>query len=369
MVAMLTLAGCSKTGTEQPSTAAEATAPQAKTPSLSLAQGDLFTVESGPIEQSIELTGTLQAQEKAQVRSKTSGNVLAVLAQEGQAVQKGAVLVRIDPTEAKLRVQEREAFMLAQQAQAQQTKTQYDNNIRLHQQGFVSETALLNAKASHDAALAQVGVAQAQLNLARQQLADTEVRAPFAGTLGPVPVQTGSKVSVDSPLFDVLNLRQMEMRAEVSPDEIPRLKVGQQAQLVLSSNQPSLKATLSRISPGSVQGSRTVSVFLAVQNPDQMLRSGQFATARLQLGAAQQGLLIPKTAIRELQGQAAVYVVTPQNTIKAQTIETGSEVVKPDTGTAFVEVKKGLQEKDTIVGVNLGPLQDGAAISIQTLQQ
>lgn len=361
---VLALTACSKPATETPTTAQVAPA----APALSLLQADLFTVGAGPVDKSLHLTGTLQAREKAVVRSKTSGNVLAVLAQEGQPVIKGALLVRIDPTEPKLRVQERQAFVLAQQAQAQQAQTQYDNNLRLHQQGFVSDTALSNAKAALDAAKAQVGVAQAQLNLAQQQLTDTEVRAPFTGTLGPVPVQAGSKVSMDTTLFDLLNLLEMELRAEVNPEEIAALRLGQEATLTAGPDLPTFKATLSRISPGSVQGSRMVAVFLNVQNPNQILRSGQFATARLQLGASRQGLLVPKTAIRELQGQPAVYLITPQNTIKAQLIKTGTEVAKPETGTAHVEVLSGLNDKDVIVGVNLGPLQDGAAITVQTLK-
>ncbi|HEY1059312.1 MAG TPA: efflux RND transporter periplasmic adaptor subunit [Limnobacter sp.] len=335
---------------------------------LMLAQADVVTVQTAPIEDSLYVTGTLQAEQKTVIRSKVSGNILAIHALEGQSVRQGDLLVRIDPTDPQLRVQEREAFVLAQEAQAQQAKTQYDNNQRLVKEGFVSETALLNAKSAFDAAQAQVAVARAQLAQARQQLADTQVKAPFSGVLGPVPVQVGSKVSPDTTLLELLNLRTMELKADVNPDDLVRLKPGQKASLNAGPDLPSFEATLTRISPGSVQGNRTVAVYFKVDNPQQQLRSGQFSTARLALGSTRQGLQVPKTALREVQGKPVVYRITAQNTLQTVPVSTGLEQVSSQ-GNSLIEVREGLNAGDRIVGVNLGPLPEGATVSIQPTAQ
>lgn len=330
---------------------------------MQLSPADLFELKAGPVNQQLRLTGLLQAAERSTVRSKASGNITEVLALEGNVVNKGAVVIRIDATEARLRVQERQAALLAQEAQARQSKTQLDNNARLAQQGFVSETALSNAQASHDAALAQVNVARAQLDLARQALADTEVRAPFSGTVGPVAVLAGSKVSPDTALFDLLNLSAMELKAEVNAQDIPRLKTGQQAMIDPGNGQAPRQATLVRISPGSVQGGRSVPVYLSVANPDRLLRSGQFATATLELGSSRDGLLVPKTALRESQGAPMVYRLR-DNQIEAQLVGVGQETTDPATGVALVEITKGLNAGDRIIGVNLGPLDPGTPVTV-----
>ena len=131
---------------------------------------------------------------------------------------------------------------------------------------------------------------------------------------------------------------------------------------------PSFEATLTRISPGSVQGNRTVAVYFKVDNPQQQLRSGQFSTARLALGSTRQGLQVPKTALREVQGKPVVYRITAQNTLQTVPVSTGLEQVSSQ-GNSLIEVREGLNAGDRIVGVNLGPLPEGATVSIQPTAQ
>lgn len=333
------------------------------------------------ISQSIELTGTFDAIKRVQIRSKVSGVVLEMPFREGDTLAQGAVIARIDSTEARIRVEERKAVLASQRAQLAQALQQFAQNEKLYKQNFVSEAALINAQASKDAAAAQVQAAQSQLDLAQQQLKDTEVRAPFAGLIGPTQIQTGSKVSVDSPLLELLDIESVEFKGLATADQLQVLKEGLAVHLYPEGQTQTVEGKLVRISPTTSGGSRSIPVYIRAPNPRQQLRAGQFGTARVKTEQTQQGLLVPLGAIRESKGLPVVYVldgtsdqaVDPitnqpaiQLKVREQAVVLGPEQNSGNANNAntMVEIKSGLTEGQTIVGVNLGPLREGSLVSV-----
>lgn len=330
---------------------------------------DLFLVQQSGIGHAIELTGTFDAVQRVQVRSKASGMVLEMPFREGDALPKDALIVRIDPTEAKLRVEEKKAVLASQQAQQAQALQQFSQSERLYKQNFVSEAALINAQAARDAASAQVQAAQSQLNLALQQLKDTEVRAPFAGLIGQTLIQPGSKVSIDTPLLELMDIKTVEFKALATADQLQTLKEGLKVTLAAEGLSQSVEGTLVRISPSTSTGSRSIPVYIRAANPKLELRAGQFGTARVTTDKAVQGLLVPLAAIRESKGLPVVYLLERTNqepetfAMREQKVTLGSEQLGGNHNT-LIEVRSGLTGGQTIIGTNLGPLREGSLISV-----
>ncbi|MDH4396678.1 MAG: efflux RND transporter periplasmic adaptor subunit [Limnobacter sp.] len=337
---------------------------------------DLFKVQKSGISQGIELTGTFDAIKRVQIRSKASGVVLEMPSREGDSLAQGALIARIDPTEARIRVEERKALLASQKAQLAQALQQFAQNEKLYKQNYVSEAALINAQAAKDSATAQVQAAQSQLDLAQQQLKDTEVRAPFAGLIGPTQIQTGSKVSIDSPLLELLDIHTVEFKALASADQLQVLKEGLAVNLYAEGQTQAVEGKLVRISPSTSAGSRSIPVYIRAPNPRLQMRAGQFGTARVKTEQTEQGLIVPLAAIRESKGLPIVYVLdgeigqtsdqrTIELTVREQPVVLGPEQNSgSDNSNTMVEIKSGLKEGQTIVGVNLGPLREGNSITI-----
>ncbi len=325
---------------------------------------DLFKVEKSGITQGVELTGTFDAWKRVQIRSKASGVVLEMAFREGDALAQGQLLARIDPTEAKIRVEERRAGLASQKAQLAQAQQQFAQSEKLFKQNFVSEAALTNAQAAKDAATAQVQAAQSQLDLANQQLKDTEVRAPFSGLIGQTQIQVGSKVSIDTPLLELMDINTVEFKALATADQLHALKEGLAVSLFTEGLSAPLEGKLVRISPSTSSGSRSTPVYIRASNPQLQLRAGQFGTARVITEQASEGLLIPLAAVRESKGQAIVYRVDENQIVQEQVVVLGFEQTVGNSNSTMVEVKSGLAQGQTIIGANLGPLRVGSPIAI-----
>lgn len=332
---------------------------------------DLFLVQKSGIGQAVELTGTFDAVQRVQIRSKASGVVLDMPSREGDALNKGALMVRIDPTEAKLRVEERKAILASQQAQQAQAIQQLSQSEKLFKQNFVSEAALISAQAAKDAATAQVQAAQSQLNLALQQLKDTEVNAPFGGLVGQTFVQPGSKVSMDSPLLELMDIHTVEFKALATADQLQSLKEGLKVSLDAEGLGQSVEGKLVRISPSTGTGTRSIPVYIRAANPKLQLRAGQFGTARVQTDKAVQGLLVPLASVRESKGLPVVYILEAASdqdktyVMREQKVTLGAEQIGGSSNT-LIEIRSGLTEGQTIIGTNLGPMREGTLISIST---
>lgn len=164
LVALLVLAGVSlyalRSGDD------ERAAPSEQPQTLDFLPADLYTVRQQPLERTLPLTGTLKPLVEAEVKAKVAGQLVEVTAREGERVEAGQVLARIDPTELRARVAAREAELAAARSQLQLSTSTLKQQRALANQGFISKNALLNAESGFEVAQARVGTARAELAVA-----------------------------------------------------------------------------------------------------------------------------------------------------------------------------------------------------------
>ena len=250
----------------------EATAEQAAepvSPPAELAAADVAVVEARALSRVLPLSGSLTPVVQATVKSKVAGELLSVNVREGQAVKRGDVLARIDTRNQQAMVDSQRAAVDKARADLAMAKLTLDNNQRLVDKHFIAQNVLDASKSQYDASVAGVKVVVAQAHMAEISLADAVVRAPISGVVAKRMVQPGEKVSPDAPLLSLVDLSALELQASAPASEVPLVKIGQLAHFKVDGfGERRFEARVERINPVAEAGSRSITVYLAVPNPD-----------------------------------------------------------------------------------------------------
>lgn len=343
--------------------AAQAEAPPSV---LEFAASDLLTLEAGTVARTIPLTGTLKPSNQTLVRAKVSGELVELAVREGTPVQAGQRIARIDPTEFEARVREREAQRRSAEAQVEQARRTRDNNRALLDKGFISQNAFDNAESGYQVTVANRDAALAQLAQARKALADTAVLAPMTGVVAERFAQVGEKVSPDSRILSIVDLSRMEIEAPVPASEIGSVRIGQPVTLRIEGIDAPQAGEVVRINPATAAGTRSVPVYIGLDNRDPRIRAGLFAQGALAVERREGVIGVPAAAVRDAAGRSFVYRIA-EGVIEERTVKLGlrDPAARAANGsTGVIEVLEGLAAGDTIVGVNLGPLRPGSRVKL-----
>ncbi len=173
--------------------------PDAKPPvtTLEFGAGELATVESKALPRWLPVSGTMQPVRQATVKAKVSGDVRQITVREGDAVQAGQMLVRVDTADLDARVLERQGQLQSARAQLALAEKTNAMNQKLLKQNFISQNASDNAESSLEVAKGNLQASQAQLRVAQNALKDSVATAPLSGIVAKRHVQPGEKVAFD----------------------------------------------------------------------------------------------------------------------------------------------------------------------------
>jgi membrane fusion protein, multidrug efflux system len=322
---------------------------------------DITTAQQRDLRQQMPLTGALRAVNQVSVKARVGGEVRDVLVREGEAVKVGQILVRMDASDYQARVEQARGSLLAARGQLDIAVKARDNNKALLEKGFISKNAVDNATSQFEIARANVESAQGALDVAQKALSDTVIKAPISGLVSSRTVQPGEKVSPDNRLFDVVDLSGMELEAAVPAAEIMRVALGQEVQVKLEGLPTPLAGKVARINPATQAGSRSVMVYVQIDNPQAALRVGMFGQALLTLSRKSGVLTVPQSAIQSDGASPFVYAIE-NGKIARKPVELG---IRGDDGQGpAVEIVKGLESGVQIVRTNLGILRPGTTVKL-----
>jgi membrane fusion protein (multidrug efflux system) len=329
--------------------------PQAEAAPLELAPADVAQVQARTLSRSLPISGTLTPLLRATIKAQVAGDVLEVVPREGQTVKKDEVLVRIDPRQMRAALDSQQATLEKARADLQLATQNRDNSRALLEQHFISQNAYDSTVNAYSAAVANVRLAEAQVRLAQLNLDYSVIRAPFDGTIAKRLVEPGEKVSPDSPLLALVDLTKMELQAAVPASEIPNVRVGQHASFKVSGfGDRRFDGEVRRINPVADESSRSIMVYLAVANPDSVLKGGMFAQAELTLDRADNIPSIPLAAVHGEPGASYVLALR-EGAIARVPVTLG--LSDPEQG--FVEVREGLRADDRVVVAKLEGIKPG----------
>ena len=325
---------------------------------ITLAGSDLIAVQAQDLPRELAISGEFKAANSAFVKARVAGDLQGLSVREGERVQAGQVLARVDATEYQARLRQAQQQADAARAQVDIAQRTDDNNRALVQQGFISKTALDTSTATLASAQANYHAAQAGADLATKALNDTVLRAPLSGQVSQRLVQPGERVAVDTRVLEIVDLSRIELEATLSPADSLSVQIGQSARLTVEGAAQPLQAKVVRVNPSAVGGSRTVLAYLAVQGGSN-LRQGLFAQGTLQLGR-DHAIAVPLSAVRTDQPQPYVMLVQ-QGQIHYQTVQLGARSVVGEQTLVRVD---GLSAGQTVLGVGAGLLREGTRVQL-----
>ncbi|MDB5910259.1 MAG: efflux transporter, family, subunit, partial [Massilia sp.] len=258
------------------------------------------------------------------------------------------------------RVAQQQAALDEANARLSLAKKNNANSQALLKQNYISQNSYDTTQNSVELAQASVNAMQAQLEIARIALADTVIRAPLAGVVSKRHAQAGEKVAPDMPIFTIVNLRQLTLEAQVPASEVPRVKVGQEVQFKVDGfQQRAFVGKVARINPTTEAGSRSMLVYVSVDNSDAALRGGMFAKGNITTEKSASTPVVPIAAVRSDKGQQVVYKIEA-NKVVSQPVTIGLR--NEDEGMA--QVTSGLASGASIIVAKLDGVKPGDKVRI-----
>lgn len=338
----LALAGCGGRG---PAGDARAVAPGQeaagqKAPPVPV---EVAKVSRRPISASYAGTANLEAPVEAQVVAKTSGVVLQLMAEEGDAVRAGQVLARIDPDRARLEMERTRAAV-----------RKLENNFRRAQELLASK--LVSAE-SVEQIRYDLESARASYDLARLELSYTDIVAPFDGVVAQRMVKAGNLVPLNGAAFRVVDHSRLEAVLNVPEREMAILKAGMPLRMVVDAVPGrAFEGRVGRTSPVVDAGSGTFRV-VAVFEGGGDLRPGMFGRIEVVYDERKDALALPRVALLEDEGEPAVFVVRDG---KVQRVPVQLGYINGE----FAEVRAGLAEGDQVVTAGKVAIRDGSEVEV-----
>lgn len=274
-------------------------------------------------------SGNVKSENQVPLYPEISARVEQVFVENGDFVNKGDVLVKLESNQLEKQLQQAQAGMrinaarLKQsEAQYNETKSRYDRAKLLAERDLSSaseleqiEAELLSADADVELAKAQLDQSEAIVAERRQDLSETEIKAPISGTIGQRNANPGMQANTGTPLFTIGDLTKLRIEIVLTENMMNQIQVGQTAQISVTDNQGNpqiLTGKLSRISPFLNEVSRSTEGEIDLENKNGLLRPGMFVPVDINFGESERATLIPTSAvfIDPTTGEEGVYIAS-----------------------------------------------------------
>jgi len=347
-----------------------------------------------PIARFIRATGTLMAEEQADVAAETAGRVISAPVERGTQVSAGAELARVSSTETDAQLKEAEAnaaqiearlgitqgaaFDVNAVPEVQNAKAGFElaqsefNRIKsLLDQAVVSQSEYDQRRTQMEAARQQfesakngaaqqyqsLQAARARVSLARKASSDTSVRAPFAGQVGERLVAVGDYVTKGMKVATVVRVNPLRVQLTIPEQFVSAVAVGQPVTFEVDAYPGrQFEGQVKYVSPSLEATQRALTVEALVPNANGVLKPGLFATARIQQPQRTPGVLVPAAAVQTSAGTSRLYVVNGDH-VEERIVTTG------ETLGELVEITKGLKSGERVATKNVNQLADGIKVS------
>ena len=347
------LAACKPGGPD----AAKAGASAANMPPLLISAEDVVTIHNNALASGPAITGTIQPERRADVRAEVSATVLEVAKENGDAVKRGDLLVRLDDMSIRDALASAEATSRSAAQALEQASRQLERVKTLRGSGMASAQALDDAEVRRNGAQSDLEAAKARAVLARQQMERTHVRAPFDGVVSERKVSSGDTASPGKELLKVIDPSSMRFEGLVSADHIGIVKAAQPVTFRVNGyGDQDFQGKVRRVNPAANPTTRQVEVLVDFTGKDQPKLAGLYAEGRVETETTS-SLTIPATAIVR-DGDAASTWRLQDNKVKKVPVGLGDR----DARTGDYVVKQGLAEGDKVIRYPSAMLKDGQPV-------
>ncbi|EOE4685793.1 efflux RND transporter periplasmic adaptor subunit [Vibrio vulnificus] len=318
--------------------------------------------------------GRVEAVEDTNITAQVSGYLKARHFEEGQLVEKGALLYTIEPSSFEAQVASAKASLAQAKASLKKAELDHQRGKNLLPRGSISQSEFDALTAGLLGAQAQLEAANAQLKLADVNLSYTQIRAPFSGRISDSKVSTGDLVSPSSGILTTLvSLDPIHTAFSISERErlalgIERIKgdgstpsAGVEVHLQLENGKeyPHL-GRLDYLGNRIDTKTGTIALRAVVENPDHQLLPGQHIKVNLREKQAKSVVVVPRRAVQtDLEGHF-VMVMTPGEVAERRNVFLGAQVEQG------VVIRQGLTQDDVVITQGLQRVRNGMQVRVQT---
>ena len=314
------------------------------------------TVVVGPI-----VSGELKPEKEANVRAEVGGSMLEVAVLEAQAVQKGALLGRIETRtleDAKLSAS---SAVRSAENQLSMARREVERTEKLVSAGAVAARDLDVVQNTVSAAEAQLADAKARLASADRAIGDTVIRAPFQGIVSKRTVNAGDVVSPGTELFTIIDPSSMRLEASVPSEDLRALRVGATVEFTVRGYDTPFLGKIERIAPQADATTRQVPIYVAIPNVGGRLVAGLFAEGRV-VSQSAKGIVVPTNAIN-LSDPSMPWALRVTN---GKTERVSLTLGLRDPRSESVNVASGLNDGDVLLrGASQG-ITPGTPVKVST---
>ena len=353
--------------------------------------------EEKPVDQLVTVTGTLAADQEVILGFKVSGRLSEIPVDLGSSVQKGQTIAKLDTTDFELRVRQAEAALqqarvrlglspedpdfsvdivntaVAKQARAEMdaAKSHLDRAKLLFDKGLLpkadfdtTNSAYKVAEAKYEDSLEEVRNRQgvlaqrrSELEIARQQLADTLLTAPITGMIRQRNANAGQYLAAGTPVVTLVQMHPLRLKTAVPERDARMIHVDQPVRVTVEGAPGKHEGRVARISPSFDETNRTLLVETEVSNTSGILRPGGFSRADIVVAAGYRALLVPPASVVSFAGIDRVFTVKDGKASEKR-IKAGR---RSDDG---VEIVEGISAGDMVV-LNPGNMADGEKVGLK----
>jgi membrane fusion protein (multidrug efflux system) len=317
-------------------------------------------VEAHRVVEQIQAAGDLIAKEEATVSAEVGGIVTEILLDEGDAAEKGAAVLEIDPERRQLELGSRQAGVERAKAGLREQERETKRIETLGSRDVASQAQRDEAETQLQRARSELADARAQLGLAQRALRDASVSAPFPGLIALRYVSQGEYVSPGQQLFDLVALDPIEIEFRLAEVDSARVAIGGEIDVRVAPYPDEVfRAKVSVISPRIDAATRTLRVKGILANPDGRLRPGLFARVDLGVSDRDGVAMIPEDAVLQRADGSVAFRLLDGNRVQRRVLSTG---LYQD---GYVEVVHGLEIGDQVVVRGHMALVDGAVVALR----
>lgn len=330
---------------------------------------ETMTISKSDISVPLKFSATLKGTADVTITPQISGQLMEVCITEGQQVEKGQVLFRIDSRDAQLELESAEANLLAAQAQESSAKLEFESSRNLYDKKIVSKYVLDNAENQYKQAQASVAQYQATTNRARVNLGYCTITAPVAGVIGSIPVYAGDQVSPGTYLtllsgnakmyaeFSVSeSILEERVHADVKDNESLLAALPDVTFLFKNGAEYPLKGRITSMTGTVDRTTGTLTCKATFPNPNGVLYSGVQGTLVLPIDV-KDVMVVPQNAIVKLQNKSLAYKVGADSCVTSVIVKTASISSERD-----LVVTEGLEVGDEIVTVGANNLVENQRV-------
>jgi RND family efflux transporter MFP subunit len=310
-----------------------------------------------PVPSGDSYIATIKSRRSATMEPQVSGNLTRILVRSGDAVKAGQLLMQIDPLKQIATVESQQATQAQSKAVFDYNQTELERQRKLFEAGVISRDAYDQAIQSFGNSKGAYDASAALTHTQKEQLAYYQIRAPFDGIVGDVPVHIGDYVSTTTVLTTVDEVRDLEAYIYIPTDRAGLVHTGLPVQISDTMGQPIVTTNIDFVSPEVDNGTQGILAKAPVP-PSSHLRTQQIVNARVIWSVAPRPT-VPVLAVTRVGGQTFVYVAAPKgNGYAAHEVA----VTLGDSVGNDYPVLSGLQPGDKVIVSGIQFLGEGAPV-------